>query len=63
MYMTDNVVSNYVWQLQKMTDLELDIIDSAFGRECDHCMRDGERIKKTLELHKRIIDLLSENKE
>ncbi len=46
-----------------MTDLELDIIDSAFGRECDHCMRDGERIKKTLELHTRIIDLLLENKE
>ena len=41
-----------------MTDLERDIINSAFGRECDYCMRDGDRIKKTDELRKRIIKML-----
>ena len=44
-----------------MTDLEHDIIDSAFGRECDHCIQNSERMEKTRELRKRILDLLSES--
>ncbi len=44
-----------------MTDLEHDIIDSAFGRECDHCIQGSERMEKARELRKRILDLLSES--
>ncbi len=44
-----------------MTDLERDIINSAFGRECDYCIQNSERMAKTLELRKRILNLLSKS--
>jgi hypothetical protein len=44
----------------KYTQEDLEIINSAFGRETDHCIRGGDREAAVRQLYKRLRDIMTQ---
>jgi len=45
--------------MDEYTDKDFEILDSAFGREIDYCIRGGDRDKAAQELHERLRDIMA----